>query len=210
MNSVHTKTSRCILEWFRVPSFCFTMSRNILMLKVYICLLRCPSYCLRNHTWIEWFNRTLISFPIIPPLYVSLYFSHPIPWVVLFLNPWSAVSMSVCSLPGTPSLKKTESQSPSCHQLPIAIQLRVVFVTHALAPSWDVVWTDLTWVLCMLLLQLLWVHSYNCLAVSRKYSFVVVTCCLWLLESFCHTLLWWSLSFGKRGICTFYPQTLSW
>lgn len=49
-------------------------------------------------------SSPLISSPIIPPLSVPLYFSHPILWAVLFLSPWSllgAVSVSVYLRPFT-------------------------------------------------------------------------------------------------------------
>ena len=88
--------------------------------------------------------------------------------------PWSTGGLL-----GTVSLNKTDSPTPSSHQLSMTPQMTLELHAQLPPPCWTIAWLELLKVLCRLL-QMAWVHMCNCPAVSERQCFITIVHHLWL------------------------------
>lgn len=141
-----------------------------------------------------------LPFSIQPPLcpllsICSFIVSHPsTPHILRCMG----FHWSVLNLPGT--VEKTDSPSPSSHQLLIVIWWAVRLCVHLWSPFWNLSWTDLAWVLCMpshlLWVQYVWMDGL----LIQKTPCPKVMQHLWSLYSFCPLFCSNSLSLRGRGM----------
>ena len=89
------------------------------------------------------------------------------------------MTWSTGGLLGLVSLNKTDSPTPSSHQLSITPQLGLEVHTQLSLPCWAFAWLEFLKVLCRLL-QMAWVHMCNCPAVSERQCFITIVHHLWL------------------------------
>lgn len=92
--------------------------------------------------------------------------------------------------------KKTDCPFSSSKQLPIAPLLGVGGCVQLPFPCWDLIWLGFAQWVCILS-QLPWVHMRSCIAMSRRYCFLLInTDSGSYIRS--NPLLQWSLKLGMR------------